>query len=189
MKKVGTKQLETKRLILRKFNIEDATDMYNNWGSDYETSKMLFWDQHKNVEETKDLIKFWLKEYEDEDTYRWVVELKDTKEIIGSIDVVKKNRFDNTCEIGYCYGSKYWGKGYASEALNEVSKYLFKEAEFRLVELKHISDNVASGKVMQKCGFKYDGNLRKRAINPQFNRVNDLSYYSKTLEEFLNETI
>ena len=109
----GTKKLETNRLILRKFKIEDANCMYNNWASNPNVSKYVTWEHHKDVSETKALLEEWIKKYNDIDTYKWVAEIKDTKEIIGSIDVVSKKFLKfGSCEIGYCYGEKYWNKGY-----------------------------------------------------------------------------
>ena len=52
MNDLGTITLETERLILRKFKIEDAEAMYNNWATDPECNKYLSWDLHKNIEET-----------------------------------------------------------------------------------------------------------------------------------------
>ncbi len=69
----------------------------------------------------------------------WVVEIKNTHEIIGSISVMTALEKHSTCELGYCYGSKYWGNGYATEALRAVIEYLLKECDFYLVEARHIS--------------------------------------------------
>lgn len=52
----GTKILETKRLILRKFKEEDAIDMYNNWASDSEVTKYLTWSAHSSVETSKGFL-------------------------------------------------------------------------------------------------------------------------------------
>ena len=108
MFKDNTKTIQTNRLILRKFTITDADDMYNNWASDTECCKYLAWNVHKNIDETKALLEAWIKAY-DEGCYNWVVEIKNTHEIIGSISVMTALEKHSTCELGYCYGSKYWG--------------------------------------------------------------------------------
>ena len=87
MFKDRTKTIQTNRLILRKFTITDADDMYNNWASDTECCKYLAWNVHKNIDETKALLESWIKAY-DEGCYNWVVEIKNTHEIIGSISVM-----------------------------------------------------------------------------------------------------
>lgn len=53
MFKDSTKTIQTNRLILRKFTITDADDMYNNWASDTECCKYLEWNVHKNIDENK----------------------------------------------------------------------------------------------------------------------------------------
>ena len=56
MKELGTKTLETERLILRKYKIEDAQGMYENWGSYPKCNIYLPWELHENVEQTKEII-------------------------------------------------------------------------------------------------------------------------------------
>ena len=60
MNHLGTINLETDRLILRKFKIEDAEDMYNNWASNSEVTKYLSWETHLNIEKTKEILKSWI---------------------------------------------------------------------------------------------------------------------------------
>ena len=177
----NTKELETDRLILRKFRIEDAEGMFNNWATDPLVNKYLSWPLHKNVEETKNIISKWISKY-DEGSYNWIVELKDNHEVIGSVCEEGKNLKHKTIAVGYCYGSKYWNKGYASEALRKVIEYLLLDQGFYLVEANHRSSNPASGRVMQKAGMKYDGTLRSRKLDPDGNRA-DMICYSITMDE------
>ena len=165
----NTKTLETERLILRKFTIEDANGMFKNWATDPETNKFLSWSLHENIDETKKIISKWISDYE-KGSYNWIVEIKSTHEVIGNIAEEGKNIKHKTITLGYCYGSKYWNKGYASE-------YLLIDQDFYLVEANHRSLNPASGRVMQKAGMKYDGTLRDRRINPDGTRA-DMIYYS-----------
>lgn len=177
MNLLGTKRLETDRLILRKFVIEDAEAMFKNWASDPETTKFVSFNPHQNVDETKSILSEWIKEYED-GGFNWVVELKESGEIIGNISVIEKSKKHNNCELGYVYGSKFWGKGYATEALKVVIGYLLNECDFHLVEAKHHKSNPASGRVMEKSGMTLDGILRERRVNKHFNGYDDLVIYS-----------
>lgn len=65
MNKAGTQNIETKRLLLRRFKIEDAEDMYNNWASDPEVTRYLTWPTHSSVDVTRDLLTDWVIRYED----------------------------------------------------------------------------------------------------------------------------
>lgn len=184
MKYIGTKELETERLILRKLTKEDAEQAYLNWCSSDEVSKYVMWEKHSNMDVTKKLYEFWEKEYDNLDTYRWIVQIKDTNELIGTIDVASKKFMKyGACEIGYCYGEKYWGMGYATEALKAVIKFLFEECDTNVIFAEHMSNNIASGKVMQKVGMQYEGVLRNRIIDKN-NNMNNLISYSITKEEY-----
>lgn len=106
------------------------------------------------------------------------MEVKELNQIIGTIDVVRKSIRDKTAEIGYCYGSKYWGNGYGIEALTKVIDYLLNEVGFDLLEAKHFITNPASCKVMEKAGMKYEATLRKRMIDQYTGERIDLKVYS-----------
>lgn len=183
MNDLGTITLETERLVLRKFKIEDSKDVYNNWATDSLCNRYLSWDLHKNIDETKNIIQKWIDEY-DKGSYNWIVELKESKEVIGAISAVHIYKKDLNCEIGYCYGSKYWGKGYATEALRRVIDFFLNDCNLYLVEARHISGNPASGRVMEKAGMKKDAVLKNRRINKYTQQLNDLIVYSINKEEW-----
>ena len=174
----NTKTLETERLILMKFTLGDAEGMYNNWATDPEVNKFLSWPLHKSMDETKEVISKWIANYEN-GSYNWIVETKNTHEVIGSICEEGKSIKNKTIALGYCYGSKFWNKGYASEVLRKVIEYLLNEQDFYLVEANHRSSNPASGRVMQKAGMHLDGTLRDRKINPDGTRADVICYSIK----------
>lgn len=184
MKDVGTKRIETERLILRKIRMEDALESFNNWCNSEKVDKYVMWDKHSSVDVTRKLYEMWIEQYKDLSTYRWIVELKDSHELIGTIDVAsKKFQPYGACEIGYCYGDKYWGKGYATEALKAVIKFLFEETDTAVVFAQYMSNNPASGMVMKKSGMQFEGLLRGRILDKDGYR-NDLGSYSITREEY-----
>lgn len=188
MNLIGTKNIETKRLLLRRLTKEDAYQAYNNWCSKDEVCKYTIWSKHKNVEDTKQLFEMWEKEYDKNDTFRWIVEIKDTNELIGTIDVVNKRFIDfGTFEIGYCYGTNFWNKGYGTEALRRVITYLFEEVGVELIHAEHMSNNIGSGKVMEKSGMKKEALLRSRIIDKDGIR-NDLISYSITKDEYFSNS-
>ena len=186
MKFIGTKTLETERLILRKVTAADAIKAYQNWCSNDNVARYVAWEKHKNVDETQKLYSLWEEEYQDPKTFRWIVELKDNGEVIGTIDVSKKFLQFGTCEIGYCYGEKFWGQGYGTEALKRVMEYLFKEADADVVWAEHMTLNPASGKVMAKAGLKYETILHKR-VNDKNGHKDDLIVYYLTKEDYFKE--
>ena len=172
-----TRNIETERLLLRRLEIDDYEEMYNTWENDARVTKYLTWEPHKNKEETKQLVEYWIKEYDKDYTYRWLVTLKDTKKIIGLIDVINKSINEMTCELGYCYGYNYWNHGYATEALKAVIEYLHKEG-FPVVYAEYLKSNPASGRVMAKAGMVYEATLKSRTINKEGKREDLIVYTS-----------
>ena len=63
MNQIGTRELETKRLFLRRVRAEDAAVMFENWASDAQVTKYLTWSPHENPEATQALLSVWEKEY------------------------------------------------------------------------------------------------------------------------------
>lgn len=76
MNHLGTKDLETSRLNLRKFELSDAESMYKNWASDPEVTKYLMWSPHKNISETESILKEWVEHYKNNMFYQWTIILK-----------------------------------------------------------------------------------------------------------------
>ena len=164
MEHLGTKTIETERLILRRFAIEDAPAMFANWASDPEVTKYLTWQPHKNPEVTRMLITEWVASYKREDYYQWAIELKGFG-IIGSIGVVDVSESKQEAELGYCIGKAHWGKGIMPEAVKAVINFLFDEIHFRRITAKHDIENPNSGRVMAKAGMTCDGVLRGGGCN------------------------
>ncbi len=79
-------------------------------------------------------------------------------------------------QIGYCIGRKWWHKGIMAEALLKVIEFLFDEVGANRIEAVHDPNNPNSGRVMLKCGMKYEGTLRSAAVNNQ--GITDVAYYS-----------
>ena len=154
MRKLGTIELETNRLLLRRFVVEDATAMFENWASDTDNLKYVTWDPHPNPQVTRASIERWLLHYQGENTYKWAICKKDDPaQVIGDISVVSQDSQKEMCEVGYILGKKFWGQGLMTEALQAVLRFLLLEVGFKEVQAKYVSLNPASGRVMAKAGM------------------------------------
>ncbi|HCW53330.1 MAG TPA: N-acetyltransferase [Clostridium sp.] len=176
MNHLGTKTLETKRLILRKFTMEDAEPMYKNWASDESVVKYLTWPAHSSIEVSKSVIEGWIGNYSRKDYYQWAIILKENgSEPIGCIGVNTCDDVISMAHIGYCLSRHWWHKGIMSEALQCVMDFLFEKVGMNRIESRHDPRNPHSGDVMKKCGMKYEGTLRNADYNNQ--GICDASYY------------
>lgn len=165
MEHKGTITLETERLILRRFTADDAEAAFKNWTSSDNITKFLRWETHCDISETRGYINFLLENYAKPCAYEWAIVLKDLGEPIGSMGAVALNEKAQSVEIGYCIGENWWRCGYTSEALAAVIKFFFEEVGVNRVYSEHDPRNPNSGRVMEKCGMKYEGTLRQADWN------------------------
>jgi ribosomal-protein-alanine N-acetyltransferase len=176
MKSIGTQNINTDRLLLRRITIDDAQDMFSGWASDTDITKYMRWKAHKDIETTKYVINLWLKEYENADTYRWAIVYKEKNELIGAIDIVHLDKNTQTAQIGYCLSKKYWNKGIMTESLKAVIDFLFSKTDIKKIEALYRADNTASGKVMQKSAMKFK-EIRKNGDADSDGKLYDIVIY------------
>ena len=181
MKHLGTQTLETSRLILRQFTLDDAPAMHANWASDPEVTKFLTWPVHPNADVSRMVLESWVKAYDDPKYYQWAIELKEIGQPIGSITAVKVNDRAELVEVGYCIGKAWWRQGITSEAMQAVMDFFFDQVGANRVEARHDPNNPGSGAVMRKCGMKYEGTHRQSDRNNQ--GIVDTAWYALLAEE------
>jgi len=146
--------LETERLILRPFQREDASEVFECWESDPDVARYMFWSSHHDIEKTKEWLEFELGQISSEQWFRWAVVRKDSNELIGTGLVYFEEEY-GLFEIGYNFGKKYWGQGYATETMREIISYAKNVLKVKELVGRYAKENPASGKVMEKLGFRY----------------------------------
>ena len=167
MNKTGTQRIETHRLILRRYRIEDAEDMFSNWASDPEVTKFLTWPTHQSIDGTRWVLNDWISHYDDGGYFNWAIEWKETGSVIGNIAVVRLEEAIGEAEIGYCMGRAWWGRGIMPEALRAVCDYLFDTVGIDRICAGHDVNNPNSGRVMEKAGLRKEGIRRGGGKNNQ----------------------
>lgn len=157
---IGTQVIETERLILRRFSYNDDDAMLKYWIADEKIQSLYSEPVYTTKSEIKELLDKYISSYEKDDYYRWAIIDKKSNECIGQIAyflVDSKNQF---AEIEYCIGSKFQCKGFATEATKAVIKYGFEKISLHKVQICTKTINKASKRVIEKCGFVYEGTLR-----------------------------
>lgn len=148
------KRLETERLILRDWRMDDVEDLYEYGKSDL-VGPNAGWKPHASIEDSKDIINMFIK---DADVY--AIELKASGKVIGSIGLHKRvvdelMKYPGQLEIGYVLNPQYWGNGFVPEAVERVKIYAFEELKVGVLWCGHFDFNQKSKRVNEKCGFNY----------------------------------
>ncbi|WP_069814133.1 GNAT family N-acetyltransferase [Streptomyces sp. TP-A0874] len=87
-----------------------------------------------------------------------------TQRLVGSVHLHNTDWRCRSTEIGYVTARWARGEGYASEAVQAVAQWLFRDQGFERVELRTAADNTASQQVAQKVGCISEGVLRNAWI-------------------------
>jgi len=143
--------LESKRLILRPFNIKDVEDVFL-YASDDIVTKFLRWPTHVSIGETEEILK---KSFINKAGI-YAIELKNKNKCIGCIELRVCEKHDKA-SFGYVLNREYWNNGYMTEALEAILSLSFSKLKLNRVESTHYVGNEGSGRVMEKCGMKYEG--------------------------------
>lgn len=156
----GTQVVETDRLLLRPFCTDDVMSVLKNWAGDEFVQGMYGEPAYKTSEEVRKLLEKYITGYNTGSTYRWAVIEKESGECIGQIAYFLVDPKNSWGEIEYCIGATYQGKGYATEATKAVIDYGFRKIGFNKVQICVRPSNTRSKRVIEKCGFEYEGTLR-----------------------------
>lgn len=176
---IGTEEIKTKRLVLRRFHENDAKEIFENWISDPEVAKYMVWNYQKDIKETEEWLQKCISKYEKLDVYNWGIELKKSGSLIGSISANKTEHDDECYEIGYALGKEYWRKGYATESLKAVTEFLIKEVGISKFLCRYAKENRASGSVIRKVGFEYKGKGKFTSLDGKRNFESEEYYLER----------
>ena len=144
--------------------MRDAKDIFR-YASDPEVARYVLWEPHRSVSETASFVRDLRVRIRAGYPSSWVVTLRETGLVIGTIGFVWYSTDNNAAELGYSFSREYWNHGYATQALRAVIDCLFSSLPLNRLEAQHDVRNPASGRVMQKCGLTQEGILRGRIMN------------------------
>jgi len=177
------KTLETSRLQLRDWKMTDLEDFYQ-YAKDPDTGIHAGWIPHQSREESLKILEMFICNQD-----CWAIVERKTSKVIGSFGLHKDShrRNPNSRMIGYVVSHERKGQGYATEATKAVLKHTFEDLNVDLVSVNHFLYNQASRRVIEKCGFQYEGTLRQ-AITRFDGAILDDCCYSMTKQEWYNLT-
>src|SRR4051794_35981216 len=118
--------LETERLKLRRIRWSDTEDVFR-YASDPEVAQYTMWDAHRSLSDSRDFIACIMDLYVHGQPAPWGIIHKGEQRLIGTCGFVYWNVSHARAEIGYALGKDYWGQGYATEAVQTVVGFGFRD--------------------------------------------------------------
>jgi [ribosomal protein S5]-alanine N-acetyltransferase len=170
--------IETERLVLRPPRFEDAEDIFNSYAADEEVTRYLMWRPNTSIEETEEFLRRIVDFPEDGSRLTWAITLRGDDTIRGMIELRSQAY---KADVGYVLERSLWGHGYMSEALSAVLDYAFENPRMYRVWAVCDVDNIASARVMEKAGMRFEGILRRYAMHPNVSpEPRDARCYART---------
>ncbi len=147
-RQVSMPVLETERLLLRKLDQEDLTDI-------------IAWDVVPGVQnaevEAQEFLEYCFREYRDRGIGPWGMQLKETGKIVGNCGF-PPIAFKNRCgEVNYYVTLRQRGKELAPDALMALLKFGFQDIDLIRIQARCDPDNLSSERVILKAGMRFEG--------------------------------
>lgn len=153
--------LTTERLILRPFTIADAADVQQLAGDPAIAAMTLNIPHPYPDGAAEQWIATHAETWESGLGITLAIAERDSGQLMGAISIMNIRRDHQRGEIGYWVGKPYWNQGYASEATRALIRFGFQELELNRIQATHLPHNLASGRVMEKAGMQFEGQLRQ----------------------------
>ncbi|WP_291578313.1 GNAT family N-acetyltransferase [Clostridium sp. UBA6640] len=178
--------LETKRFILCRYNeifLKDIEELF----SDKEVMKY----SGTEIIDAKKQANMYLEKvemmYRNKEGIRWVIVDKITNEFLGDMGLYNIDLYSNNTEIGYTVVRRHWREKIASECIERLLKFVFKELYMNKIIAMIDRDNFPSIALAKKIGFCEDGVLREHYYNYQVGGYGNISVYSMLRKEYMKQ--
>jgi RimJ/RimL family protein N-acetyltransferase len=179
--------VETERLRLRPLVEGDVAEIAR-YLNDPEVAKGLTYSPYPY---TLEMAVQWLRDVafasqRDQVRY-WAITPREGGNFLGLIGFSLFREHDKA-EMHYWLGRPFWNRGYATEAARAMIPFLFtQEAALQRLEVNHRTCNSASGRVIEKCGFVFEGELRSYV--KRFGHHDDVRFYSLLRREVMKKDL
>lgn len=190
MKFLGSKTIETNRLILRATEEEDLKPIWEilciaEVNKYYLTCKLSFdWEKEKPWQYKK------LQKAKNKDKFQWSIILKSNNECVGQISVHEAHDEDEEITdksirgIGWFINPKYQRQGLTYEASSAILEYMFNEVEIEKIKTGAAIENEASWKLMEKLGFIKDKKNTKKLKYTFVDKPVEMYLYNMDREDY-----
>jgi ribosomal-protein-alanine N-acetyltransferase len=177
--------LHTERLLLRRPTVEDANAIFSSYPTQKDVTKYLLFPPHNSIQDTLNFIQWSDEQWEKEGGgYNFIICSKaEEGKVIGSVGLnfegmdgseepkagLEQKYPAGVARVGYCIAKDEWGKGYATEACKKIIELATEVGITKLVVPVH-PDNLASIRVLEKCGFQEDATAGETLVLPNLGK-------------------
>lgn len=181
---IGTINLETNRLLLRKTTMEDFDEFFYIQLN----PKIRKYLGNTKLGNNPDISRKYFDEslYDNKDYYRWTIVKKEDNKLLGCIYLNIHDEKAKVAGIDYWIREDEWGFGYCTEAAKKIMEFAFETLKLNRIESCGAKDNPGTWKVMENIGLKYEG-TRPKSYFYYYGGIEDMKEYGISREEYLEE--
>lgn len=180
-------QFFTARLSVQALKYEDAEEIFYAYASKPVPTRFVSWPTHQSIEDTRSFLRYAVSAWNTGKEYSFSVRMKQDARLIGSIGVINDN---GKLQFGYIFSPTQWGNGFATEVVSAMMNLLIRENGVYRIQTFVDLENVASIKVLKKCGLVEEARLPAwfRFVN-QGNIPRDCILFSLPLEKVREQAV
>ncbi len=155
---VSDHQQQEHAIILKTLTSADLDD-FMEWATDDEVTQYMMWDSYTSRNDAEEFFKNVVE------NHSWFKAICLGNKAIGSITLDKgKEAHSCKAELGYVLTRKYWGNGFATQAVNLAIREGFNDLKVERIEAFVDPTNIGSQRVLEKNGFIKEGLLKNYII-------------------------
>ena len=151
--------LKGKRIYLRPLRIVDAK-LIVELAKDKSVARFTRIPHPYTIKDAYKFLRDCNKKRREGKAHNFGIFLKDNT-YIGSIGIHEISRINKKCEMGYYLGKRFRRKGYMTEAVKVISKFIFNKLKLHRIEITIHPKNLRSQKLIERIGGKYEGYMRE----------------------------
>lgn len=155
--------LQTQRLLLRPMRVSDTDDMYE-YAKDPEVTRYLLWRPHTCREYTRSYLEYLAGRYRLGAHYEWAMIHRESGRMIGTCGFAGIDCPNSCAELGYVLNPDFRGQGLVVEAARCVMDFAFNTLGLHRIEARYMIENLASRRVMDKLGMRFEGVARSSLL-------------------------
>ncbi len=166
-------------LLLQRLRYEDAEEIFFTYASKLECTRYVSWPTHRCIKDTRDFLRYAIRAWDAGTDYSFGIRLVNSNRLVGSIGAVHDQ---GKIQFGYVIAPSQWGRGYATTAARALIGVLKALPEVTQIKTFVDKENVASLRVLQKCGLVEEGTVQAyfRFVN-QNNQTKDCVLFKVVL--------
>lgn len=159
--------LEGERVVVRDYGADDLEGLHG-WMGDPDATHYLDF-RSKNLEESARQLETCIAEQTkpNRDKYYLAIELRSTRQVIGGVgmELMRDGASEGgVADMGWFLQTAYWGHGYAADAARLLMSFGFTQLGLHRITAWCVAGNIASERVMQKCGMSKEACLRRHSF-------------------------